>query len=261
MDTIGSRFRVLCAVLGLSLVPAGIRAEQIPARYVQGTEHGFLAVRNQAGAIVASGDLRQVARGGTVNSRLIFRFKDGSIDDETTVYSERGTFQLISDHHIQKGPSFPHPMDVLIDVPSGQVTVRSMGKDGKEQVEATHMDLPPDLANGLISLAAQNVVPPTQQMEVPMLVATPKLRMVKLVLAGRTMKAMRFNIKIDLGGVAGVVAPVIGKQPPDIQVWVLGGSAPTFVKEEGFFYEGGPILTIELASPVWPRNPDSRIAK
>jgi hypothetical protein len=79
MDTIGSRFRVLCAVLGLSLVPAGIRAEQIPARYVQGTEHGFLAVRNQAGAIVASGDLRQVARGGTVNSRLIFRFKDGSI--------------------------------------------------------------------------------------------------------------------------------------------------------------------------------------
>jgi hypothetical protein len=261
----------LCAALLLSCAPVLGRAEQIPVRHVEGSKHGFLAVRNQDGVVIASGDLSQTAHGDRVSLHLVFHFKDGSIDDETTLFSQRRTFQLISDHHIQKGPFFPHPEDVLIDVPTGQVTVRSIGKDGKEEVEATHMDLPPDLANGLVSMVAMNVLPKTQQTEVPMLIASPKLRMVKLVftprgeepfsVAGSEMKAMRFNIKIDLGGLAAVVAPVIGKQPPDLQMWVLEGPAPTFVKEEGMSYQGGPILTIELASPVWPRNPDSRIAK
>jgi hypothetical protein len=63
---------------------------------------------------------------------------------------------------------------------------------------------------------------------------------------------MRFEIKIELGGVAGMVAPLIGKQPPNIQIWIIGGEAPAFVKEEGFLYQGGPIWTIQLTSPVWP---------
>jgi hypothetical protein len=71
-------------------------------------------------------------------------------------------------------------------------------------------------------------------------------------LLGSSRKAMRFEIKIELGGVAGVVAPLIGKQPPAIQIWIAEGPAPCFVKEEGPFFEGGPIWTIELASPVWP---------
>jgi hypothetical protein len=96
------------------------------------------------------GDLFQVVRGDQVTSRLLFRFKDGSVDDETAVFSQRGDFQLITDHHIQKGPSFPHPMDLSIDVRSGQVTVRSPGKDGKEEVKSEHLDLTPDLVNGLI---------------------------------------------------------------------------------------------------------------
>jgi hypothetical protein len=94
--------------------------------------------------VVAVGDLFQVVRGDRVTARLLFRFKDGSVDDETTVFSQRGNFQLVTDHHIQKGPSFPQPMDLSIDVPSGQVTVRSTGKDGKEEVRSEHLDLPPD---------------------------------------------------------------------------------------------------------------------
>jgi hypothetical protein len=30
---------------------------------------------------------------------------------------------------------------------------------------------------------------------------------------------------------------------------VLGGEAPAFVKQEGQFYEGGPVWRVELASP------------
>ena len=94
----------------------------MPVRHVQGTFHGFLELRSEAGRVVASGDSLQFVHGDRITSETIFRFKDGSIDDETTVYSQHRTFQLISDHHVQKGPSFPHPMDVLIDARSGQVT-------------------------------------------------------------------------------------------------------------------------------------------
>jgi len=51
----------------------------------------------------------------------------------------------------------------------------------------------------------------------------------------------------------GLVAPLVGKQPADTHVWILGGEAPAFVKSEGPLYVGGPIWRIELASPIWPK--------
>ena len=128
------------------------QADPVVVRSVQGTIHGFLELRTADGQVVASGDNFQVVRGTRVTSRTVFHFKDGSIDDETTVYLQRHTFELVSDHHIQKGPSFPHPMDVLIDVQTGQVTVHSIGKDGKEEVKTDHLDLRP--AQERIAVAA-----------------------------------------------------------------------------------------------------------
>jgi hypothetical protein len=74
---------------------------------------------------------------------------------------------------------------------------------------------------------------------------------------GSRRKAMRFVLKIELGGVAGVIAPLIGKAPPEIQIWIIGGIAPAFVREEGPLYQGGPVWTIELTSPTWPDLPRS----
>jgi hypothetical protein len=249
------------ATLICTLQPA-VLAEPVPVRHLEGTVHGFLALRTKGGDVLAVGDLFQVIRGDRVTSRLLFRFKDGSVDDETAVFSQRGNFQLITDRHIQKGPFFPHPMDLSINARSGQVTVRSTGKDGKEEVKTDHVDLPPDLYNGIILSIAKNILPATPETKVSMLVATPKPRLVKLAisphgeepfsLVGSQRKAMRYEIKIELGGVAGVVAPLIGKQPPDIQIWIIGGQAPAFVKEEGPLYQDGPILSIQLTSPVWP---------
>ncbi|MCU1310394.1 MAG: hypothetical protein JWO20_1519 [Candidatus Angelobacter sp.] len=233
-------------------------------RHAEGTVHGFLVLRTKEGRKVAVGDQFQVIRGDKVTSRLLFRFKDGSVDDETAVFSQRGKFQLITDHHIQKGPSFPHPMDLSIDVRRGQVTVRATGKDGKEEVTTEHMDLPPDLANGLVLSIMKNIQPDTPETKLSMVVATPKPRLVKLAisprgedpfsLAGSPRKALRYVVKIELGGITGLVAPLIGKEPPDIQVWIIGGEAPAFVREEGPLYEGGPIWNIQLTSPVWSQT-------
>jgi hypothetical protein len=240
----------------------GTFAEPIPVHHIEGTVHGFLVLRSQDGHRLAVGDLIQLVRGDRITSSLIFRFRDGSVDEENAVFSQRGNFQLISDHHVQKGPSFPHPMDLSIDVRRGQITVRSTGKEGKEEVRTEHMDLPSDLSNGMLLSLVKNIRPDAPETKVSMIVATPKPRLVKLAispneeepfsLAGSHRKATRYAIKVELGGVTGVIAPLIGKAPPDIHMWIVGGKAPAFVKEEGELYEGGPIWSIELTSPVWP---------
>ena len=145
--------------------------------------HGFLQLRSQEGRILASGDSVQVSHGDEVTTRTLFNFKDGSVDDETTVFSQRGALRLISDRHLQKGPSFPHPMDVLIDARKRQVTIRSTGKDGREEVRTDHLDLPPDLANGIIPLVIENIGSGVTSTTVPLLVASPRPRLVKLVIS------------------------------------------------------------------------------
>jgi hypothetical protein len=156
-------------------------------------------------------------------------------------------------------------MDVLVDTRSRQVTVRSTGKDGKEEVKTDHIDLPVDLANGMVSLIIANLRSGAAETTVPMVVATPKPRLVKLVISslgdetfsigGSSRKAIHYQIKIEIGGIAGMVAPLVGKAPPNIELWIVGGQAPTFLREQGPTYEDGPIMTIEQTSPVWPDAP------
>ncbi len=93
-------------------------------------------------------------------------------------------------------------------------------------------------------------------------VATPNPLVAKLViskigedsysLVGTNRKAVHYEIKIVLGGVAGFVAPLIGKAPPNIEIWaVTTQQAPTFVREQGPIYPDGPVMTIQLVSPTW----------
>ena len=124
---------MLAAILGIVLLlqPGSVHAEPVSVRYAEGVTHGFLVLRTLQGKDVADGDLGQVVHGDRVSRRLVFHFKDGSIQDESVVFSQRGTFRLLSDRLVQKGPAFPHPIDVTIDGVSGQVKVRYTDDDGK----------------------------------------------------------------------------------------------------------------------------------
>jgi hypothetical protein len=267
MRIITARFLTACfglAIFALSLAGGALLlADSVAVRQTEGQLHGFLVLRTPDGAPIADGDLIQSSRGGKVTSRLIFHFKDGSLQDETTVFSQNGRFQLLSDHLVQKGPSFPRQIDSSLDGSTGLATVRYTEGNGKEKVETEQLKLPPDVANGMIPVLLQNLPPGTQSTTVSMMVASPKPLIVKLVItaegedsfstAGARHKATRFDIKVDIGGVRGVVAPLVGKQPPDTHVWILGGESPAFVKSEGSSCEGCPIWRTELVSPVWER--------
>jgi hypothetical protein len=264
------RFPVL-TILMISICSFSYAADSAPpvavhptaVRYKEGLVHGFLQLSTMEGVAIAAGDLNQVVRGDQVTSKIAFRFKDGSRQDETTVFTQRGEFRLVSYHLVQKGSSFKNPSDLSITCATGQVTVRYTDNDGKEKVESKHMTLPPDLANGLIPTLLKNLRQGAPQLEVPMIVAGPKLRLVKIVahtdgtgsfsLLGFNREAVHYVAKLELGGVAGVVAPIVGKQPPDAQIWIVGGEAPGFLRSEMPAYAEGPMWRIELVSPVWPQ--------
>jgi hypothetical protein len=59
-------------------------------------------------------------------------------------------------------------------VPS-QAMAGCLWMGGKEEVKSEHLDLPPDLVNGLVLSIAKNIRPDTPETKVPMVVATPKL--------------------------------------------------------------------------------------
>ena len=147
-------------------------------------------------------------------------------------------------------------MDVSIEGLTGQITVRYTDDDGKEKTESERLKLPPDIANGMTLTLLKNIRPNVPQRTVLMVAATPKPRLVKLLISpegedsfsvgGSSHKATRYVIKVEIGGIAGLAAPLVGKQPQDTHVWILGGDAPVFVKLEGPLYQGGPTWRIEL---------------
>ena len=260
---IGKRVTVVVILaMGIALLQtAGPSAEPVAVRHIDGTSHGFLALRSTTGSLLASGDQAQVARGERITNKVVFRFKDGSIHDETAIFSQKGHLRLIAYHLVQKGPAFPRALDMTIDPPTGQVEVRYTDR-GENKSEIEHLDLPADLGNGMMNAILKNLEPNTLPASVSYVAATPKPRIVKLTItsaglepfsaAGAGYKATHYVVKIDIGGVEGLLAPLVGKEPPDSHVWILRGEAPVFVKSATTLFMGGPIWRIEPASPVWP---------
>jgi len=248
--------------LVLTCAVVELRAEPVAVRYPEGVVHGFLVLRTLEGRTLADGDLVQVARGAQITARVTFRFRDGSLHDETGVFTQREHFRLVSYRLVQKGKSFPRPLEMSIDGGTGQVDVRYTDDEGESKTESERLDLPPDLANGLVSTLLKNVRPEAP-VSLSYVAATPKPRLVKLEISaaapdrfstgqrGRT--ATHYVVKVDIGGLSGLIAPLVGKKPPDSHVWILGGEAPAFVKAEQSLYTGGPVWRIELVSPAWPR--------
>ena len=120
-----------------------------------------MVARSETGEIVARVEFAQDVHGSEVTMRLTYRFVDGSIDDETTTYTQRGTFRLVRNHHIQQGPFFAKPIDFAVEAATGTATSRVTDKNGKTQIQSEHIDLPDDLANGFVGTLLLNVSPHT----------------------------------------------------------------------------------------------------
>jgi hypothetical protein len=238
------------------LMNACALAEQVSVLHSEGITHGFLVLRTLEGKTLADGEITQFAEGHLVKAHLVFHFKDGSRYEERAQFSQNGKFKLLSDHLVQEGPAFKQPIETSIDVASGHVTCR-YSEDGKERTADEHMSLPDDVANGLLFTLLRHIKPTTSQTVVSQVAMTPKPRLVQLTITPQgeepfsiginRYKATHYVVKVKLGGFAGLIAPLIGKQPADMHVWIKRDDVPAFVKFEGPIYNGGPAWRVELA--------------
>ena len=272
MDTISRKHSTLflfvpvlaVAISGALVQASRLSAEQVPVRHLEGVTLGFLVLRSLNGEVLAYGDLKQVANGddGLLVDDLQFRFKDGSFYEEITKFTQRGKFRLVSDQVVQKGPSFKQESESWIDAGTGKITVRIRDK-GKEKVTSKHIDVPEDVSNGLLFVLLKNVDPSVPQTTVSFVAASTRPRVVKWnILPGPektikvgliTHKTQQYIVKTKIEGIAGAVAPLIGKQPPEIHVWLVKSEAPTFVEFEGTLSQDSPVWRIEVTAP----EPDS----
>lgn len=254
-----SVYRIIVVLLAASITPNYVAAEEIPVHHIEGTSLGFLTLRDESGAPIAYGDLQQVVTKNYVMDDLKFKFNDGSFYEEITKFTQHGVFHVISDHLVQRGPSFKQQVDSLIDTASGNVTMSSIDEHGKQKKETKRLDLPPDLANGLLTTIAKNLDPSAPSTTVSMVAGSTSPQIVKVKYSPQPeaifhvgpvpYKAQHYRLKIEISGVKGKVAPLIGKEPKDIDLWLAKSESPTFLKFRGQMYEDGPIWEMELAAP------------
>ena len=248
-----TRMTLGAALLLLTLLaghPAA--ADPVAVRYTEGVTRGFPVLRSVSGEKLAQGELSQIPRGGdVVESRLVFRFKDGSLHDERVVFSQRDVFTLLSYHIVQRGPSFPETVEASIDRATGRYDVRYRGdQDSPEETLSGDFTLPLDVYNGLLAMLMKNL-PAGDSTVVQIVAFTPKPRLVKMLLMpaaedtimmGETaVPATRFMVRPQLGMFASLLVADI----PDVKCWIVGGEAPALLRFEGPLYFMGPIWRID----------------
>jgi hypothetical protein len=237
---------LVCAALS---IPRAADAETVRVMFQEGVTRAFPVVRTLTGQKLAQGDLVQVARGDVVDSRMTFRFTDGSLYDEHVVFSQAGVFTLLRYRLVQRGPSFPETLDASIDGERYEVRYRA-DEESPEQLLTGRFALPPDAYNGMLSLVLKNL-PASVSAIVQVVAFTPKPRLVKLQLlplgddpvlvSDSPMRVIRWAIRPQLG----LFASLLVADVPDAHCWILPGEAPAFLKAEGPLYFQGPIWRIE----------------
>jgi hypothetical protein len=252
-------------ILGIAFVllwASTLHAAPVKVRLREGTLRGFLVLRSPRGEPIAHGELRQKPSGAAIESRLFLDFKDGSISDETATFTQEQVFRLERYRLVQRGPSFPR---VEISFERGTGRYRASTQERKEdEVKSASgaLDMPGDLYNGMALVLLRNL-PRGVGATVQMAVFMPKPRLIKMelrpegedrVLVGGVAKTTtRYLAKLEIGGIAGVIASLVGKEPPDLRYWLVPGEIPAFAGFEGAMYLNGPVWRIELASIEWPR--------
>jgi hypothetical protein len=258
----------LCILSTLVLCPA-VEAEPVLVRFTEGVSRGFLTLRSANGEKLADGELLQILRPNGLESRLVFRFTDGSLHDETVLYSQRRVFALLHYRLIQRGASFPLTLDVSFDRKRGRYEVRSRNGIGPEKTLSGQLNLPPDVYNGMTSTLLKNLRHGASE-TVHLVAFTPEPRLVKLHLtpAGEEavrvgnayLTATRYQVKTDLDGFVGLFASLLGKELPVLHYWIARGEVPAFVKFEGPFFMDGPIWRVGSSYHTDGPDDPSRLA-
>ncbi|MGC9199374.1 MAG: hypothetical protein ACP5E5_10630 [Acidobacteriaceae bacterium] len=252
----------VCALIVLMWIRTAA-AEQIPVRHVQLPMQRWMVTRSQTGEMIARDEFSQSVQGDEVTMHFTLHFLDGSVDEETTSYRQEGMFRLLVDRHIERGPFFARPVDFTVDAATGVLTSRSPEARGGSRVESRRMDLPADVANGIVGTLLLNVPRNTKPFSVDMVAPVEGGRLVQLLISpegersfkmdGQNLTATVFRVHPVLGGIVGLIARLLGLQPKDVMVWIWEGSDPAVVRIVGQLGGSGPVVTSDLVGASFGR--------
>jgi hypothetical protein len=254
--------RYTLALLLALLFPLAAHAETVAIRQKQEPMHQEFVLKSLDGKVLAKGEEVTTADGDRVRSDLTFRFLDGSLDEQITTFTQGKVFRLINDQHVQKGPSFPTPLDMTIDVPSHMVSWHQR-KNGTDAVSTVHMDFPDDLGNGLVPLLVENVPPGSAGLHVSWIAVAIRPILVSVTIhpdqtpvdgLSPLQQTHQYLLHVELHGLAFLVAPLINKQPADLHFWVTDAPQPSFLRLAGPFYQGAPVWVVESLGPEIPSS-------
>jgi hypothetical protein len=144
---------------------------------------------------------------------------------------------------------------------SGKYKVRYReAPDKDEEQKSGTIEVPDDVSNGMTSVLLKNL-PRGASATTHVLAFTPEPHVLELHLrpdgsdqfwvGPHADTATRFLAEPNVTGVTGVVAKLVGKDPPAVHIWIAQGKAPTFLKFEGALYLDGPTWRIEPSAPRW----------
>jgi hypothetical protein len=260
MATLGLLVLVV-ALLG----PRPSAAVPVSVRFAEGATRGFLTLRNVDGDRLASGELLQISRGNEVESRMVFRFTDGSVFDETVVFTQERVFTVQHYRLVRRGPAFPADTEITLARASRTYRVTTTARsDGQPEMWEGTLDLPPDVYNGMVLTVLKNL-PPKANATVHLVAFTPTPRLIPLELApageepvrigDHTAPATRYVLRPKLGIWLTLLATLLGRVPPDAHAWILTDDVPAFVQFAGPLFPTGPVWLVTLASPRGPASP------
>ncbi|MGH7266098.1 MAG: hypothetical protein ACREMB_14825 [Candidatus Rokuibacteriota bacterium] len=231
-------------------------------RLPEGNTRGFLVLRSLEGEAIAHGELRQKPVGGAIESVLALHFEDGSVLEEVATFTQKDFFRLEGYRLVQRGPSFP-TLEVSFDRKSGRYrAVTQEKKEDEERSANGPLEMPADLYNGMALVLLKNLSPGTRA-SVQMAAFTPKPTLIKMEMGpegeervsigGQARKVTRYLVNLDVGGLTGALASLVGKEPPDLRYWLVTGEVPAFVKFRGAMFLNGPVWRLEMTTVEWPK--------
>jgi len=234
-------------------------ADPVAVRFPEGPTYGVVTLSSLAGEVLADGELIQTVRRRQVESRLVFRFKDGSLHDEATVFTQDRVFRVVSYRMVERGSAFPHEAEVAFDRNTGRYRVRFREKpQAEEERQEGSVEMPADLYNGMGSTLARHLNGGRATGHI--LAFTPKPRLLTMELSpagedtfrigGAARAATRYLMKLELKGAMGVLATLTGNDPPSVQYWI-SKPVPGFLKFEDPMFLQGPIWRVEPSRVRW----------
>jgi hypothetical protein len=243
------RLRALPLLLVLATPPASA----IEVRSTPGALHGFPSMSDEAGVVIADGELAQERRGRRLVVHARWIFGDGRVAEESATFSlaselAQETFAWVESSKGEEQRRFE------VDFSSGRA-VSLVRRDGELQREEEQLDLPRGRSftgYGTALAVSQLPLEPGESAELTFVAFTPKPRTVTLTVrndgeahvsaAGRRLLAERFTLHPEIPFPISLFA-----KAPDAHLWFTRRAPRALLRaEQNLIAKDDPRVVIDV---------------